>query len=279
MDLEDQIDLIDEGTTSLTDEVFSQSNDYEELLFAPSDPSIPGRKAQLKTKILRLFLKPTKTKTGKLSYVYPKLEYIRATFIRFEKKLIRMIIIKKNLRFFEKKLHFNLPGLMHCVEFVKHNISYMIVHRLGDTKSDPANEESEHLSFNEEFCSAFYAHELVYHLHHIFVEALFGAEDSLDTWDSFVEEFLGILATERQCIRHESLKRLRCLLLSESFKGQSSKVNSESRSEDDLRSLLRSIYTSPSLQTKAPIVDLLEDDTYEEGYELPILEEDMPQWT
>jgi hypothetical protein len=278
---DDQIEFIDEGTTGLTDEVFSQSNDYEDLLFAPSDPNIPGRKAQLKTKILRLFKKPTKTKTGKLSYVHPKLEYLRAAFIRFEKKLIRTILTKKKLHFFEKKLHYNLSGLMHCVDFVKLHIKYMKVHRLADTKSDPTGEESEHPSFNEDYCSAFYDHELVYQLHLLLMEALFSAEGdvSLDQCDTFVEEFLNISATELACTRHESLKRLHCLLISEAFKGQRSEDNSETRSEDNLRSLLRSIYTSLCFQTNTPVVDFPEDDTSEGCYGLPNLEEDTPEWT
>mmetsp|Transcript_19232 Transcript_19232/g.35275 ORF Transcript_19232/g.35275 Transcript_19232/m.35275 type:complete len:290 (-) Transcript_19232:1890-2759(-) len=222
-----------------TGDFCSNSTEVEEIIAQEHvSKKQPGRKASQVTNILRLFSKISKSKKGKAKQNPPKLEYLRAFFNRFERKLIRTVVSNKPFKKLEIKLSYNVEGLRQCRDIINRNRKYLKHHRLGDKSQDPVSKSNKHLSFNEKLTSEFYSHDSIRELHQALVEAVFSQSEGLDaeTFESEIEKFLTMSATALKVPRHESLRQLQCLLLSSSFRGK--------KSDEELCNLLATIPSS-----------------------------------
>lgn len=225
----------EEGTRVLTADDLSLPSSHLQPYIAPKGLRRKGRKASDVTNILRLFCKTSTTRAGQSKSVPPKLEYVRAFFNRFERKLVRTVITNKSPNSLKKNLAYNLPGFKACCDFIKQNIKLFRSLKLTDNANDPVSERNKHSSFNEEFTKEFYSLAPLRELHKLLIQTIFTQSLDLDseTFENQIEEFLKMTTCNIDSSKHESLRRLQCLLLSESFT-----VNA---ADDDLHSLLASI--------------------------------------
>lgn len=223
----------EETTRVLSADDLSLSYSLIPQYIATPGPSQKGRKASEATNILRLFCKST-SRLGKPKTAPPKLEYLRAFFNRFERRLVRAVMTKKSLASMKKRLAYNLPGFKACCDSIKQNLQAFEDLNLADNVHDPVNVDNKHSSFNEGFTKEFYSLTPMRELHAILVHTIFSQAKDLnaETFENCIEEFLKMSARNIETSKHESLRRLECLLNSQNF--------TAIPEDEDLQSLLAS---------------------------------------
>mmetsp|Transcript_156 Transcript_156/g.201 ORF Transcript_156/g.201 Transcript_156/m.201 type:complete len:253 (+) Transcript_156:627-1385(+) len=168
----------------------------------------PGRKKTRATVVLNHFLRAVK-KRGK---VHPKFEYLRAFMIRIEKKVIRTVLIDREVM--PLKQYPELEAALKA--FVDDNKQMLIAIGLGvgNTRTDPSKQESKYSSFDTKCTREFYQHSKISEFHDLLVSALFSFYSS--------QQILAFFKIEAIANPTFSVELLRLLLLSQYFKGNPS---------------------------------------------------------
>lgn len=174
---------------------------------ASSLKSRPGRKSSDATLILRNFY----TKNEK----HPRLEYIRASLIRFEKKIIRYALRRRKLDSILGKKIPPCPDLVVAAQKLVSSHRARLMDSLGAwaTNCDPAS-SSIHKSFTKSFAKEFYNLPITSKLHDLLINAVFESESMKD-----ILEFFDIRydSEKDEGVMRLMLSNLKALLLSSKY--------------------------------------------------------------
>mmetsp|Transcript_19232 Transcript_19232/g.35276 ORF Transcript_19232/g.35276 Transcript_19232/m.35276 type:complete len:250 (+) Transcript_19232:1027-1776(+) len=142
----------------------------------------------------------------------PRLEYMRAFLIRFEKKIIRTILRRGCFSsYLRTKFESNPDILLIAQDIVEqHSSDLTLQASVWSTDFDPVK-KCQHKSFNKQLAEGFYDNHLVVKLHDIIIAAVFDSDDIHE-----IEEFFKItyLPGPSEAQKVDTVAKLRSFFLS-----------------------------------------------------------------
>lgn len=191
-----------------------------------SSHSRKGRPSSTPSKLFRLF-KCTKSEKC------PKLENLRAYFIRLVRKMARLTIEGKRSNTFLIKFSRNPEHYSRAQEILNANIELAIEIGLKSTDADPTKRSARERSFNSLLVRSFYSYSFVSELHDWLVMALLDRPNMQQ-----IEDAMGITVKETtpdSIDWTDKIVKLMDYLKTDDFKGQNLEKRDCEENETGLR--------------------------------------------
>lgn len=170
--------------------------------------SLLGRRPNKSTEVLRHF------KNVRNPDKHPKLEYLRAFFIRLIKKCVRLTLTNKRSTTLLHKFGEFAEPLQLVKNLVSSSTEIISSSMYWDTKDDPAC-SLRRMSFNGAYCSEFYSSRDICTIHDCIILSIFK-----DPIPVKITSFLKIQVRDRCKDPKKTFKMLGKLLISDEFKGK-----------------------------------------------------------